>query len=64
MPQGLGDDVGQPTPGDRVVAGVDDADPTPPEQSGSEDGLDSEADGRGGSTGSDRPGPSQRSRLR
>ena len=49
MPQGLGDDVGQPTPGDRVVEGVDDADPTPPEQSGSEDGLDSEADGRGGS---------------
>lgn len=32
MPGGLGEDVGRPTPGDRVVAGVDDEDPTPPEQ--------------------------------
>lgn len=47
MPQGLGEDVGAASPGDRVIAGADDEDPTPPEQDGTE-GADGPGDSRRG----------------
>ncbi|MCT1601217.1 AI-2E family transporter [Kocuria sp. p3-SID1433] len=47
MPQGLGEDVGAGSPGDRVIAGADDEDPTPPEQDGTE-GADGPGDSRRG----------------
>ncbi|WP_260853430.1 AI-2E family transporter [Kocuria palustris] len=62
MPSGLGEDVGLPTPGDRVLAGRDEGeDPQPPEHSGPSDvlgrPLESEDRQRGGSEDGQRSGP-------